>query len=294
MKPADEIEKLLPINLDDLTWWSVLNTIQKAGNQSTFFICRDLLNSDDKSKKILAALILSKLGSLNDDNSFNQKGPYKEESVELIETELYASTDDEVIDNCISSLGLLLCHTDNSKIARLSQFVSSKNSEIRKTLCHALSNKNTVSSINCLITLLSDSEEMIREWAAFYLGLSLSASEYPQEVYPAIISALLERLTDSDQYVRVESIRALSYKLKLELREAISQEIALGDPLDDLFEAIKNTQDTYYIKLLEKLEEEELEYCDDEADLETSDELWIEQFYETLTFLKKLKTKKEF
>jgi HEAT repeat protein len=120
---------------------------------------------------------------------------------QLAEGEARRDQDPEVLGDALVALGHL---NDDRAIPVAVSLIGHSSAKVRRGVVMALSRHDDEAAIGGLIQLSCDSDDDIREWATFGLGMLIDTDT------DGIRAALLVRLTDDHPDVRVEAIAGLA------------------------------------------------------------------------------------
>lgn len=183
---------------DDEAPWEAVNQLRATGERVVFEKAADWCKSDDPMQRARGANILAQLrpGTLSTEHSF------PEEQYSAVASLLEKETEVQPLRSAIHALGNL----DNPAcIPLIVRFANHPNSDIRFAMACALGHfPNHSSSAASLLALTRDTNDDVRNWAVFGLGVQGDLDS------PEIREALVERLTDSCAEAREEAMIALA------------------------------------------------------------------------------------
>ncbi|MBI2388095.1 MAG: HEAT repeat domain-containing protein [Deltaproteobacteria bacterium] len=133
-------------------------------------------------------------------------------------------------------------------------FVGHPSAEVRRCVVHALLGAQDPRAVAALITLSSDDDPEIRDWATFGLGSQLGEPGAPDFVDgPTLRDALAARLDDTCDDARAEAIVGLAMRKDPRAVPAIAKELS-GGPFGSLvIEAARWAADPALCKVLRSL-----------------------------------------
>ena len=174
--------------------WEAVGTLRLNGNREIFERAAAWCASDDPLKRARAAGVLCQLrrGTIP-----SHEFLFRDESFGLLTNLLEKEQNPTVLYSIISGLG----HLDNIlAVPFILRYQDSSDHRVRYAATFALGCfPNDARSIEGLLKLTSDTEDEIRDWAVFGLGV-MGDSDSPE-----IRGALLRCLSDKDEDVREEA-----------------------------------------------------------------------------------------
>ena len=187
-------------NPDTPTGWAAISRLQSRTDNSTLARAIALCESANGKQRRVGAAILGQLG-----HSSSSGGVFRSERFgalkQLAEGEARRDQDPEVLGDALVALGHL---NDDRAIPVAVSLIGHSSAKVRRGVVMALSRHDDESAIGGLIQLSCDSDDDIREWATFGLGMLIDTDT------DGIRAALLVRLTDDHPDVRVEAIAGLA------------------------------------------------------------------------------------
>lgn len=198
---ADDISDLFARTLagayDDDPPWAAIQTLRAIGSRAVFDIAAQWLTAPEALKRARGAEVLAQLGVGAD-----RPHAFPEEAGALLAARADAETDPRARASAIIGLGhiarpqalpaILRAATDDSAL-------------VRHAVAFALGSFPKASESHaCLLTLMRDPDEDVRDWATFGLGLMSDADS------AEIRDAFVQRLDDPFIDVRVEAMAGLA------------------------------------------------------------------------------------
>jgi hypothetical protein len=201
---------------------------------------QEMCRSDDPLDRYVGAGILSQNGT----------GGHFILQEECVETLLGL-----VLHDCDTDVLRMACTAlDDYKDARISQSLASlsghQDAGVRYAVVMGLLGREDDTAVQTLITLSSDSDEDVRNWATFGLARQIDMDT------PEIRAALLRRVDDEDSEVRAEALLGLAYRGDDRVVHPLIRELrAIADAdnyWDLVFEAVAEIGDgVLYPELME-------------------------------------------
>lgn len=189
-------ETLLGDYDDDAPWQAVLS-LQKIGSNEVFARAKQFCMSSDAIVRARGIDILAQLGIAGE-----QRHIYVEQSKDLIVKILIDDMSEGVIVSAIHAL----CHLgDISAVESIVKFGTHDCPEIRYAVASGLGSfADDARVITCLLTLMDDPDQEVRDWSTFGLGVQSEADS------PEIREALIARLNDIRLETRTEAMAGLA------------------------------------------------------------------------------------
>jgi HEAT repeat protein len=177
--------------------WEAVHALRSIGTRQVFERAADLCKSNDPVSRARGADVLAQLGKTADHRS----NSFPEESYRVITDLVQRETDPQPLAAGIAALG----HLDNPlAVSLITNFSSHPSPEVRFDVAFALGCfPNDPLSAETLVRLTRDTDEDVRDWATFGLGVLGNTDS------DDIREALVRRLTDSDEDVREEAMVGL-------------------------------------------------------------------------------------
>jgi HEAT repeat protein len=198
---AQEIDALFAQTLtgdyDDDAPWTAIHALRRIGTREVFEKAAEWCESTNPLIRARGVDVLAQLGRTADHHSNN----FPEESYSVITRLLQGETEARPLAAAIGALG----HLENPlAVPLIANFHSHPSSEVRFDVAFALGCfPNEALSVATLLHLMQDTDEDVRDWATFGLGV-LGNSESAE-----IRDALVRGLNDSDEDVQEEAMVGL-------------------------------------------------------------------------------------
>jgi len=199
--PSTAIEGLFASTLqgdyDDDAQWQAVRALRKLGTRDVFDIAAAWCKSDDPLMRARGIDVLAQLGRTAD----HPVNSFPEDAYAIVSELAQREKDLRTLESAISALG----HLDNdAAVPLIAAFHGHPNADIRFSVaCSLGSFPNDGLSVETLLVLMEDSDEDVRDWATFGLGV-LGDQDSPE-----IREALYRRLTDQNEDVREEAMVGL-------------------------------------------------------------------------------------
>jgi HEAT repeat protein len=177
--------------------WEAVHALRSIGTRQVFERAADLCKSNDPLSRARGADVLAQLGKTADHTSNN----FPEESYSVITDLVQRETEPRPLAAGIAALG----HLNNPlAVPLITNFSLHPSPEVRFDVAFALGCfPNDPLSAETLLRLTQDTDEDVRDWATFGLGV-LGNTDSDE-----IREALVRRLNDSDEDVREEAMVGL-------------------------------------------------------------------------------------
>lgn len=197
----DEISKLFAETLagdyDDDAPWTAIQALREIGSRAVFDIAAQWLTAPEALKRARGAEVLAQLGVGAD-----RPHAFPEEAGDLLAARADAETDPRVRASAAIGLGHIARPETLPAILRAA---TDKSALVRHAVAFALGSFGAIAEAQaCLLTLMRDADEDVRDWATFGLGLMSDADT------AEIRDAFLQRLDDPFIDVRVEAMAGLA------------------------------------------------------------------------------------
>jgi HEAT repeat protein len=202
LEHIDELfAKTLLGDYEDDAPWQAVQELRRIGSREIFDKAAEWCGSGEALVRTRGLDVLAQIGRTADHPS----NSFADESFLIVSTVLKDEQEIRPLDSAIAALG----HLDNpAGIPLIIQHQSHPNSDIRFAAAFALGSfPNDPRSVECLLLLMRDPDEEVRDWATFGLGVlgDLDSVE--------IRDALFQRLSDSNEDVRTEAMASLGKRL---------------------------------------------------------------------------------
>lgn len=190
--------RTLSDNYEDEGAWEAVHTLRSIGTREVFERAAEWCESNDPLSRARGADVLAQLGKTAD----NPKNSFPEEAYSIVAGLVQRETEPRPLSSAIAALG----HINNPvAIPLIASFHSHPSAEVRFDVAFALGCfPNDALSVSILLKLTQDSDEDVRDWATFGLGV-LGDSDSAE-----IRDALVLRLSDADEDVREEAMVGLA------------------------------------------------------------------------------------
>ena len=182
---------------DDDAPWEAVRALRRLGTREVFDIAAAWCKSDDPLMRARGADVLAQLGKTAGRlvNSFPQ------EAYAIVSELVRAEVDLGPLESGIYALG----HLDNhAAVPLIAAFHQHSSADIRLSVAFSLGQfPDHALSVETLLQLMEDSDEDVRDWATFGLGVLGDADSL------AIRDAFYRRLSDASEDVREEAMVGL-------------------------------------------------------------------------------------
>lgn len=177
--------------------WDAVRKLRQLGTREVFDVATQWCSSTDPLMRARGIDVLAQLGKTVE----HPTNSFPDESYSVVTNVLTGERDVRPLNSAIAALG----HLDDPRaVPLISQFRSYPNAEIRFAVACALGSfPNDPLSVETLLTLMADSDEDVRDWATFGVGVLGDADS------SAVRDALVRALNDSNEDVREEALVAL-------------------------------------------------------------------------------------
>jgi HEAT repeat protein len=183
---------------DDESQWAAVHTLRSEGSRAVFNRATEWRNSDNPLKRARGADVLAQLGRTGDKHRNN----FPDESFSIVSTLVRREKDRLPLLAEVHALG----HIGNpSAVPLVIEHRLHSSADVRLAVAQALGHfANDPRTVDALLALMQDTDEQVRDWATFGLGVlgDLDTNE--------IRDALFQRLADPDTDVLEESLVGLS------------------------------------------------------------------------------------
>jgi HEAT repeat protein len=200
MTPTDIDElfaKTLVGDYEDDAPWRAVHELRRIGSRSVFDKAAEWCRSQDPLVRARGLDVLAQIGKTVDHPS----NAFQDESFSVVTRVLREELEIQPLDSAIAALG----HLDSpAGIPLIIQHQSHPSSNIRFSVACALGSfPNDPRSARCLLLLMKDADEEVRDWATFGLGVQGDLNSVE------IRDALFQCLSDSNEDVREEAMAGL-------------------------------------------------------------------------------------
>jgi HEAT repeat protein len=202
MKSAREVvEDALREEPDSHERWDHVVTLHERGDDESFVVAAELLDSPNPDRRALGADILAQLGAAPgvpvEDRPL--AGPAFRLLLERIATE----THPDVLQAIATAFGHL---SDPRGIPALHALRDHSDEDVRHAVVFGLLGQDDDLAVETLVELSRDPDPDVRDWAIFGLGMQIARDD------PQIRDALVARLDDPDDDARGEALRGLAVR----------------------------------------------------------------------------------
>jgi hypothetical protein len=182
---------------EDEAPWKAVHELRRIGSRRIFDRAVEWCGASDPTVRARGLDILAQIGRTADHPS----NSFPDECFSVIQEVLRDEREIRPLDSAIAALGHL---DDPAGIPLILQYRSHSDSEIRFSVACALGSfANDARSAECLLMLMKDEDEEVRDWATFGVGVT---GDFDSD---AIRDALFERLSDPNEDVRQEAMAGL-------------------------------------------------------------------------------------
>lgn len=201
--------RTLTADEDDENAWRAIHALQTRGTREVFEFAAGWCTSDEALKRKRGADVLAQMGK----TEAQPVTLFREESAALLMKMLEGETDPGVQSSAIVALGHL---EDAGAIPSILKFIARPASEVRFAVAFALGHfANEERAAEALLKLMRDSDDDVRDWATFHLGVIGDRDS------DEIRKALLRNLADEDEDVREEAMVGLAKRKDLRALSAV-------------------------------------------------------------------------
>lgn len=196
--PINELfAKTLVGDYEDDAPWQAVHELRRIGSREVFDHAAEWCRSAEPTVRARGVDVLAQIGKTADHPS----NSFPDESFSLVASVLRDEQEIQPLDSAIAALG----HLDNpAGIPLIIQYQSHRDSNVRFSVACALGSfPNDPRSAECLLLLMKDADEEVRDWATFGLGVQGDLDSVE------IRDALFDRLSDSNEDVREEAMAGL-------------------------------------------------------------------------------------
>ena len=206
MATPDDIDQLFVQTLsgeyDDDAPWDAVRRLQVIGSLQVFEIAAKFCTSNEEIRRARGVDVLAQLG-LAVSKPHTAPAQARDVIVTLLQNELSK----QVIESSVYALGHL---TNLENVEIITKFANHSDAGVRHAVAFALSGYDKEDdAISCLIKLMDDKDENVRDWATFGLGVLGEADT------PAIRDALFSRLDDPHLETRAEAMLGMANRRDL-------------------------------------------------------------------------------
>lgn len=194
----DLFAKTLTGDYDDDAPWAAVSELRRIGSREILDRAEEWCRSEDPLVRARGADVLAQIGKTADHPS----NSFPNESYSAVSNLLRQEEDTRPLASAIYALG----HIDNpDAVPLVLAYGSHSDANVREAVAFALGSfPNDPHSVKFLLLLLRDTDEDVRDWATFTLGVLSDADS--EEVREALVGCLNDSLED----VREEAIAGLA------------------------------------------------------------------------------------
>jgi len=199
---SDQLDNLFARTLvgdyDDEAPWAAIHGLRRGGSREVFDRAAAWCRSDNPFLRARAVDVLAQIGKGAD----HPEHSFPTESYAIVSSLLQQEHEPQPLMSAIYALG----HIDNPEaVPLITAYRFHTNPDVRYAVAFALASfPNNPQSIESLLTLLRDSDDDVRDWATFGLGVLGDADSLE------IRDALFRQLSDPNQDVREEAMSGLA------------------------------------------------------------------------------------
>ena len=221
----DIFDQTLTGGYDDELPWKAVQTLRRIGTRHVFERAAEWCSSENPLKRARGMDVLAQIGRTSEHPHNN----FPDESFLIVSELAQRESDPLPLLSAIHALG----HIGNPlALGLVIQNLTHENPEVRFAVAFALGNfADDPRAVQALMALMQDTEENVRDWATFGLGVLGDADS------SAIRDALCKRITDPNRDVHAEAILALSKRKVLWAVPALIAELNHPDISDRLKDA---------------------------------------------------------
>jgi hypothetical protein len=197
---VDELFALARSAENDEAYWDAVSALHARGEQRTFDLASVLCDSFAAGERCLGADVLGQLGAAPGASPAESEFASASGGVLLA---LLANEEEEpaVLSSAAVGLGHL---RDERAIEPLAALASHLSPHLRASVVHGLMGHDDDRAVSALVLLSADSEDAVRDWATFALGVQIDRDT------AEVRDALAARLADENEDARAEAIRGLA------------------------------------------------------------------------------------
>lgn len=180
---------------DSDEYWSTVRILQHRITASLLQQMRELIFQGSESQRQLAADVIAQ-GRAKDKE-------FSEECVQLLLDALKREESPKVLSAICSALGH---HKAINAVGPLAKLQNHPEADVRLAVVHGLSCQDDPVAITSLISLSTDSDRDVRNWATFGLGSMTEVDSIP------LREALLARIAEDDEEISGEALVGLALR----------------------------------------------------------------------------------
>ncbi|MEO6588277.1 MAG: HEAT repeat domain-containing protein [Pyrinomonadaceae bacterium] len=214
---TDQLIKFALNEKDEDLSWDYIRILHKKGNQEVFEAAKDLCESNESEKVTLGADILGQLGFDFESNNF----PFREQSLPILLKISETEKDIGALQSIVFALGRM---NDEKATQRIFELKDHKHEDIRFAVVHGLLTIDEIDAIKAMIKLSADSDEAVRNWAAFGLGSQIEIDT--EEIRNALFARVGEKGNEVCDEIRGEALVGLAVRKDERVIEPLLKELS--------------------------------------------------------------------
>jgi hypothetical protein len=195
--------------------WDHVRALHRRPERAVFDRAANWCRHGDVIERSLGATVLAQLGLVGE----NDLRPFTRESVPIL-LDLLGDADAQVV----SSATYALAHQRAGTAEDFRRLAEHPSEDVRYAAAHVLGGRKDPLSIALLLTLMTDVDGSVRDWATYSIGSGCDIDT------PEIRDALAARLADADEDVRGEAMVGLATRGDARAIAPIVQALASDDP----------------------------------------------------------------
>jgi HEAT repeat protein len=218
-------EQTLTPNYDDEGAWEAVRKLHLTGGREVYERAAGWCQSGNSLKRARGADILAQLGRTEGRHSHD----FPDECFSVVSGLVQREKESLPLLSAVHALG----HIGNLlAVPMVIEHRLHPSADVRFAVACALGNfANDKRAVDALVALMQDSDEDVRDWATFGLGVQGDLD------FDEIRDALFERLSDPGRNVRGESLLGLAKRQDQRALPALIAELNQPEPSDRAFEA---------------------------------------------------------
>ncbi|QDU93604.1 HEAT repeat domain-containing protein [Lignipirellula cremea] len=236
-RTLDQLINVALCEADEDAVWQAVYTLQRRGDREVLERADELSVSNCFRERELAAWILGDLGA--------PERIFRRRCLQILTAMLQPDEEPSVLASVLTAVS----HYEHRLVSQVVSCAGHADAGVRLGVVNALSGQEDPQAIAGLISLSSDPEVEVRDWATFGLGTLTDVDT------PVLRAALAARLDDPDLETRLEAILGLARRRDERVCEIVAQELTAPDVCDDILEAAENLADQRLHPLLLALQE---------------------------------------
>ncbi len=238
------IERALAISdEEDEHYWALVGDLQRLSGPNTFEAMVDLCRANSEAKQRLGLNVLAQLG-------YESGRPFLEQTLPIVISFCESTGSVPVLRDALAALGHL---HDPRGLESVLHLVEHPNEDVRWQVASSLpfvaGDPPDPRSVEALITLTSDEDSDVRDWATFGLGTQLEIDD------ERIRQALMDRLDDPDGDTAGEALVGLAARHDPRVVERISARLEQPSVGNLIIEAAEKMGDSRFLPFLHALKQ---------------------------------------